>query len=228
MFELDKAARRVELDAKQRLDPEGGYTPAMLAYYSYLVDGTTSDIAERVLFTRLREDRTQANLAEALILSGCPPETVEETFRIPAKAFSWYRELFFDTDQFLTELDLISYLENCPKEDGKEMKVRAVDFGYEYILYTFGHVTPNEVARTKMLQNICASTAYKALSMNYHGMTSSAGKQATEYAKIMVKVFDTLQRMPAENSAGEDLVQFITKPQNQDNWNDTIHDGDLI
>lgn len=228
MFELDKAARRVELDAKQRLDPEGGYTQAMRAYYDFLVEGTFSDLAERVLFTRLREDQTQTNLVEALILSGCPAETVEDTFRIPAKAYDWYKELFFDTDQFLTELDIISYLENCPKDEGKEMKVRAVDLGHEYILYTYGHVTPNDTARSKMLQNLCASTAYKALSMNYHGMTSAAGKQATEYAKIMVKVFDTLQRMPSENNVGEDLVHYITKTPNEENWNDTIQDGDLI
>lgn len=218
----------MEIDAKQRLDPEGDYTPAMQAYYRFITDRYVADIAERVLFTRLHGDRTQANLVEALILSGCSAETVEETFRIPEKAYRWYRELFFDTEQFLTELDLISYLENCTQEEGKEMKVRAVDFGYEYILYTFGHVTPNEKARARMLQNICASTAYKALSMNYHGMTSSVGKQAAEYARIMVKVFDTLQRMPSESSTGEDLIHYLTKNTNEETRSDIIQDGDLI
>ncbi|MGN1039036.1 MAG: hypothetical protein ACI4P0_06530, partial [Mailhella sp.] len=128
---LRSRAAMVETDAAMRNDAFKGYTDSMKAYYRFLTKKETADTAEKILFERLSRDKVQSNLIEALILSGGDNAKIEEVFRIPRKATIWYRELFFDTGAFLTDLDLISYLEEC--EDDKELKMRAVDFGFEYI-----------------------------------------------------------------------------------------------
>lgn len=222
---LRSRALRVEADAEMRNDTFEDYTESMRAYYVFLTEKTCGDRSERILFERLAANSIQASLVEALILSRCEFKKVEEVFRLPEKALAWYKELFFDTDMFLTDLDLISYLEEC--EEGKEMKVRAVDFGYEYILYTYGHVTPDDAMRARLLQNICASTAYKALSMNFNTMTSAAGKQAAEYAKVMVKAFETLQRIPQESGMQGDLISYLTKPAPTESADGNIADEDI-
>lgn len=222
---LRSRASRVELDAEMHNNNFEDYTDSMKAYFRFLTEKTCANVNERILFERLAANSVQSALVESLILSRCDFKKVEEVFRLPEQSIRWYKELFFDTDNFLTDLDLISYLEEC--EDGKEMKVRAVDFGYEYILYTYGHVTPDDNMRAKLLQNICASTAYKALSMNFNTMTSSAGKQAAEYAKLMVKAFETLQRIPQESGLQADIVQYLTKTPPTELADGNIADEDI-
>lgn len=222
---LRARAAQVEHDAAMRDDRFEGYTASMRAYYAFITSKTCADRAERVLFERLARNSLQSALVEALILSRCDFTKAEEVFRLPVKSLEWYKELFFDTENFLTDLDLISYLEEC--DDDKDMKVRAVDFGYEYILYTYGHVTPDDAMRSRLLQNICASTAYKALSMNFNSMTSSAGKQAAEYAKVMVKAFETLQRIPQESGMQGDLVSYLTRPAPTESADGNIADEDI-
>lgn len=206
---MDSVAKRVRRDARRRTEPGSDYTDAMRAYMQWCRTKTCADEAGSLAF-RIQGDLTQAEILEALLLSDCPPGDIVEAFGVPAKACDWYRELFFDTTKFRTKLDKISYVENYPDPFGKALKVRALNLGYEYVLYTYANIVPKTEGQRRLVRTMFLSAAYKAMAMNYSGLGTSLNKHAVEHAKLMLKAYEALERFSGDDAGDADnLVRIL-------------------
>lgn len=205
----DHRARQVREDWESGIKPVH-YTPAMLEYRKYFAG---LDITEEASIAfAIRESRRQSEIVEALVLSGCPVEEVEEAFRVPKKSVEIYAELFYDISVFRTDLDRLEYLEDYPDPMGRDLKMKAVSLGYEYVLFNFANLVPKTVAQKKLVERMFMATAYKAMSMNYNGIRSEANKLAVKHAELMIKAYELLAKINAdEGSATYDLVALLVR-----------------
>lgn len=189
---MDSVAQSVLRDIKRKA-PAVNYTPAMLMWREYNEKGHCSDVAADIA-CHMYKDKTQSEIIQALLLSECPAEDITKVFLVPTESVNIYRELFFDTRKFRTKLDKLSYVENYPDLFGQELKKRALNLGYEYVLYTYGNIVPKTDGQKNLVQRMFMSTAYKAMSMNFNGITTNATKQSVEHAKVMLKAYEALEK----------------------------------
>ena len=207
---MDTVAKRVRQDARRRSAPGPEYTEAMRAYRRWLAKKPNENEDEAAVAFAIHGDSTQSEILEALLLSGCPPEDIETAFDVPVRASLWYKELFFDTAKFKTKLDKISYVENYPDPFGKALKTRALNLGYEYVLYTYANIVPKTESQRRLVRTMFMTAAYKAMAMNYSGMTSTVTKSAVEHAKLMLKAYEALERFSGDDSGAPDnLVKIL-------------------
>ena len=205
---MDSIAKRVESDIRSGVKPADDYTEAMLAYWQYCTSGSATQDC-KIAFD-IRKDETQREILEALILSGCPDDDIQEAFRVPLSSIRTYRELFFDPARFPTRLSVISYLEHYPNEFGRSLKMRAMNIGYEYVLYTYANIMPKTKAQKELVERMFMTSAYKAMNINFCGITSATAKQALEHGKLMLKTYEALQKLGNDDlDASYDLSRIL-------------------
>ena len=174
-------------------------TEAMSAYAKYLKGDRNNAIAN-LLFGEMRGDEFECAVVESLLLGGCSSEEAERNFGIPQKAFDWYRELFFDINAFTTRLSKLSYVMQCD-DDYRELRVRALDLGYEYIVNMYsGKPMPIKTQREYLTRMLMASYS-KAMNMNYATAESGSAKNAKEFAKLATQVFEVLDRTSRDDDS---------------------------
>lgn len=210
---MDSVAKRVRKDARRRSVPGSDYSPAMRAYYDWCRRNECDDEAAALAIS-IYADRTQAEILEALLISDCPARDIEEAFGVPTAAIEIYGELFFNVARLRTKLEKISYVTNYPEPFGKELKLRALNLGYEYVLYTYANIVPRTGKQRQLVKRMFMSAAYKAMSMNYSGLTSTATKAAVEHAKLMLRAFEALDRTAddADNDSANNLLKILAAP----------------
>lgn len=215
---LAHVASLVEADVAAGRKPGPAYTPAMRFWYTVTSeDDPELDRTGRVVLS-MRRSETQREILEALILSACPEETIERALAVPKEATAWYRELFFDTTAFLTDLDKIEYLTNYEDDFGRELKNRAVSLGYEFVLFTYANLVPRTEVQKQLVERMFMATAYKAMSMNYSGIRTEITKNAVKHAELMLKAYEALRRYSDDDpSSGHDLTAFLTKAEAEKN-----------
>ena len=215
---LAHVAWLVEADVAAGRKPGPAYTPAMRFWYTVTSeDDPELDRTGRVVLS-MRRSETQREILEALILSACPEETIERALAVPKEATAWYRELFFDTTAFLTDLDKIEYLPNYEDDFGRELKNRAVSLGYEFVLFTYANLVPKTEVQKQLVERMFMATAYKAMSMNYSGIRTEITKNAVKHAELMLKAYEALRRYSDDDpSSGHDLTAFLTKAEAEKN-----------
>lgn len=207
MLPLDHAARKVLDDLAEKRKPQN-YTKAMLDYRMHKSGNDIPETSE-IAFA-IRESPRQAEILEALLLSGCPFPEIEEAFRVPAESARIYAELFFDTAVFRTDLDRLEYLEDYPDAFGRDLKSKAVSLGYDFVLFTFASLIPKTPSQKKLLERMFMATAYKAMSMNYSGIKSEVNKLAVKHAELMIRAYDLLAKVNAEETPESyDLVSLL-------------------
>ena len=207
MLLLDHRARQVLADREANRAPDDAYTDAMRAYYEYQ-SGQKSDICD--IICNIRESRLQSEILEALLLSNCPEEEIFTALLVPVQASSWYAELFFDTAVFKTGLDKIEYLEEYPDSFGRDLKMKAVSLGYEFVLFTYANLVPKTAAQKKLVERMFMATSYKAMAMNYNSIKSDVSKQAVKHAELMMRAYDLLVKTNAdETNSSYDLVTLL-------------------
>lgn len=225
---MDRVAKRVQKDARNNIRPSPEYSESMLHYWEHCTVGHCTSTQADIAFT-IYEDQTQKEILESLLLSECPDQDIIDAFLVPQNSIEIYKELFFDVKYFRTKLDKISYLENYSDSFGKELKIRAVNLGYEYVLYTYADIVPKTSAQKQLVQRMFMSAAYKAMSMNYNGITSSTTKQAIEHGKLMLKAYETLTKINSEDvSDAYDLTRIIPSAPQQDAASTMIDFGEII
>lgn len=225
---MDRVAKRVQKDARNNIRPGPDYSESMLHYWEHRTVGHCDSVPVDIAIT-IYEDQIQKEILESLLLSECPDQDIIEAFSVPQKAIEIYRELFFDVKRFRTKLDKISYLENYSDSFGKELKIRAVNLGYEYVLYTYADIVPKTSAQKQLVQRMFMSAAYKAMSMNYNGITSATTKQAIEHGKLMLKAYETLTKINSEDVGDAyDLTRIIPSAPQSDVESATLDSGEII
>ena len=207
MTPLDHRAQRVLADMAAARAPDDAYTDAMRAYYEHQ-SGQKSDLCE--IICTIRQSRLQSEILEALLLSNCPEQEIFDALAVPVQASCWYAELFFDTAVFKTGLDRIEYLEEYPDSFGRDVKMKAVSLGYEFVLFTYANLVPKTAAQKKLVERMFMATSYKAMAMNYNGIKSDVSKQAVRHAELMMRAYDLLVKTNAdETNSNYDLVTLL-------------------
>lgn len=192
MTRLDHRAEKVKSDLAANIEPVD-YSEAMLEYRSWLTGGKVSREA-RIAYG-IRDSVRQSEILEALLISACPPEEIEASFRVPEKSSGIYANLFYDISVFRTDLDRLEYLEDYPDAEGRELKLKALSLGYEFVLFTFASLVPRTAAQKKIVERMFMATAYKAMSMNYNGINSVTTRNAIKHAELMIRAYELLNKI---------------------------------
>lgn len=202
---MDHRAIKVLGEYESGVEPKD-YTSAMLSYRKFLAREQLTK--EELIAFGIRDSKRQSEIIEALLLSSCPLEEIEEAFNVPRNSVEIYAELFYDTAVFMTDLDRMEYLEDYPDPAGRELKLEAVSLGYEFILFNFANLVPKTVAQKKLVERMFMATAYKAMSMNFNSIKSDVTKQAVRHAELMIKAYELLNKINADD--GQDTYDLVT------------------
>jgi len=196
-YRLEKKAAQVISDVKKSLQLEGDrYTEAMLQYFYYLVPGLNNRVIplHRYVF-EMRDDSLRREIIEALILSQADMESIEAVFGITREMLDIYTELFFDMNNLVSKLDIVSYLENYPDETGKALKIRAYNLGPEFVFFRYGNITPSSVNQGKLVKKLFLTSAYKAMEANYGSVDSVNTRAAATHASTMLKAYEAIKKL---------------------------------
>jgi len=208
---MDSKARQVHEDVKRSKKPDKNYTEAMQQYHEFCRTRSCQSEDARVAFD-IYFDELQKEIVESLLFGDAEYDDIESAFGVTRESLDIYEELFFDRSKFRNKLDKLSYLENYPNKFGKELKMRAMNLGPEFVLYTYANIVPKTTDQQKLVQRMFMASAYKAMSMNYNSLDSKITKNAVDHAKLMLKAWEVLQKFNNEDITDDtDLVKVITK-----------------
>lgn len=188
------------------------YSEAMLEYRRFLRKEEISPETDIAL--GIRDSSRQREILEALLLSACPYEEIRDAFNVPVKSVEIYSDLFFDLSVFRTDLDRLEYLEDYPDPVGRELKLKAVSLGYEYVLFNFANLVPKTHAQKKLVERMFMATAYKAMAMNYNAIKSDVSKQAVRHAELMIRAYELLNKINADD--GQETYNLVNLLVNED------------
>ena len=208
---MNQRALQVENDLKKDKEPDASYTSEMSAYRKYLQTADPTSVHHRIAF-KIYQDPVQKEILEALLFGNADPAQVELVFEIPQETQDIYESLFFDRDNFITQLDRISYVENYSNQFGKELKLRSFHIGPEFIFFHYGNFIPKTQAQKDLLKKVFLSCSFKALNANFNAGGSKAAQAAIEQGKLMLKAYESLQKY-ADNDLdeGTDIHKIISK-----------------
>lgn len=225
---------RVKDDIANSNGPDEDYTDNMKSYYYYL-SKNVCDNQESVVAFKLFEDTTKKEIVEALVLAEADPEDIYAVFGIPQKSYQIYKELFFDMNQFLTKLDVVSYLENYNENKfGKDLKVRAYNLGPHFIYYKYGNVTPSNDQQKALMKKMFLVSAYKGAEAQFNPGTSKVSKAALDWSKNMIKAFEALEKFSDDGSNdSNNLVKVLTSRDFEKNTiygneSDSISEDEIV
>ena len=69
---------------------------------------------------------------------------------------------------------------------------------------------PDGATQRLLLQKMFMSSAYKAMTMHFNSIESPAAKQSTEFAKVMMKAYEILERFaPQETATSAEMHQYL-------------------
>ena len=144
--DLRHRSLKVEVDFRKGVKKKDDYTDSMLKYHEWISRGECESDDHSYAFSAY-EDNMKREIIESLLLADAEPEEVNELFGIEPKVLEIYRELFFDTDFFWNKLDKISYIASYKDEFGKELKMRALNLGPEFIYFKYANIVPRLTLR---------------------------------------------------------------------------------
>lgn len=199
---LQQNSNKVLRDIRRRKKPDKSYSDTMLKYHAYRIDG--SGDRESLYTFNIKQDNIRKELVEALILSEAKPDDVEAIFGMPPTVMGMYKELFFETDNFFSRLDIISYLETYDSEFGKAVKIRAYNMGPEFLYYKYANISPRTETQKRLVKQMFMGSAYRAMEANYAGVTSAKSKASVAHANVMVKAYEAMQKLMDDNTSGRD------------------------
>ena len=138
-----------------------------------------------------RNESTRVIL-EAFLVATDEDSEAGTALAMPVDEVSAYRHLFFDTEIFRTDLDIIVYLQNIP-DDAPYKGLYKIAFhqGIDALRWHFcrdkGHVEPASVIRTLM-----TDTFFRSLEHRGQSITSKAAKEAAKMASTALLCAKTL------------------------------------
>lgn len=210
-LEVDNFIKENKANNVNEEELPSSFTDVMRRFYLFRINGECGECTLDYGF-RMAQDTFKREIIEGLLLSNADPAEVYEIFGVPEESYSAYKHIYFDVDKFISRLDKLSYVESYKGTSfGKEIKVRALAMGPEFIYYTYGNMTPTTDIQKSLLKKMFLSSAYRAMEMNFNSMNSSTSKAAVEMAKIMMRSYDAMDKLMGEKSnIHEDIVSILT------------------
>lgn len=210
---LKKSANTVARWVSRReLPPEETATIAMQQYYLYLCKPESSDLDPLYVYTfYINAEEVKKEIVEALLISNADSVEVEQIFGVTEQMLKIYKELFFNTDNIVSRLDLVEYLENYPPGLGKSLKIRAFNLGPEFIYFKYANIVPRTETQKNLVKKMFMGSAYKAMESNYSSASSVTAKAAGTHAGLMLKAYEVLQKLINEEDSGgaEKLTEIL-------------------
>lgn len=160
-------------------------------------------------------------ILESFLLATNNDFEIHEALHMPVEEVGIYRELFFDTTLFKTELELIIFLRTVPdQEENKKLYRVAFHQGLGALRWNLcrdkGTINPEDVIRTVM-----TDTFYRSLEHRGVALTHKLAKEASNYARISLECARTLvkDRNPGDSDIEDLRIKFEEAKQNR-----TVHE----
>lgn len=178
------------------------------------------------------ETPSKKEKVDALIIGGCPDSVFESVLKIPEQSIRLYKQLFLDTETFLTELDKLDFAEKY-YSDGRSsvdnLVLRACNQGYQLLLLQFCNITPNTAEALGILKRIFAAAIYKATSVGFTGLGSGADKRAIELCKLALQILETIDDLNSDSAESENaMLKFRAILKESDRIPKDLFSSDII
>lgn len=126
-------------------------------------------------------------ILEAFLISSKSDFSISEAISMPPEEVNAYRELFFDTTVFRTELEMIAFMQEIPEDHPAKPLYRvAYHQGLGALQWHFcrnkGEVPAEDVVKTLM-----TDTYFRALEHRGQVITGKLAREAAKYAKISLE-----------------------------------------
>ncbi len=162
---------------------------------------------DEVVAYPLRLYRTESirSLLEAFLLSTKNDFEIAEAISMPSEEISFYREVFFDTSVFRTELELIVFMRGIPDDHpDKELYRVAFHQGFGALRWQFCR-KKGEVAAPDVVKTVMTDAFFRSLEHRGQLINSKLAREAAKHAKISLECArallgkDDLNNEDAEN-----------------------------
>lgn len=171
-------------------------------------------------------------IMEAFLIASTDEYAIGEALGMPSDEVSVYRDLFFDTSVFKTDLELIAYLQ-CIPEDAEYKKLYKIAFhqGLGALRWHFcrnkGSINPEEVIQTVMTDSL-----YRFLEHRGTPLSAKTAKEAFRLGRVSLDCARAL-RSEGELESGtiEQLrVKLEEGKQNRtiDEFQDATHGAEVL
>lgn len=156
---------------------------------------------------------------EAFLIASTSNANICAALSMPAEEVNNYRELFFDTSVFRTDLELMVFLQNIPEDESnktnKKLYKIAFHQGLGALQWHFcrdkGQVSPEVVIRSVMTDSY-----YRSLEHRGQQITSKVAKEASRLARTAMDCARTLISDDTGNADYEDLrIKFEQARKNR-------------
>lgn len=148
------------------------------------------------------------SVLEAFLIASDNNAQICDALAMPAEEIDIYRQLFFDTSTFRTDLELMVFLQGIPEDAGhKKLYKIAFHQGLGALRWQFcrdkGEVAPDLVVRSVMTDSY-----YRSLEHRGQPLTSKTAKEATRLARTAM---DCARVLMAEGGSSGDTNDLRIK-----------------
>lgn len=145
------------------------------------------------------------SILEAFLISSKNDFPISEALAMPPEEVSFYRYMFFDTDVFRTELELIVFMQEIPEDHPYKSYYRiAYHQGLGALRWQFCR-SKGEVPAEDVVKTVMTDSYFRAMEHRGQLITGKLAKEAAKYAKISLECArallcnDTFRDENAEN-----------------------------
>lgn len=145
-------------------------------------------------------------LIEALLLSGATYDDIYKVFGVNIETLELYEHLLFDTSRLKTHLDKLYYVDQLPYGQEKELKLRALNLGPEFIFFRYANIIPKDKVAKDVMTRMFYGAAYRVMEANYNPMGSDISKEALQWSQTMIKCFEAINKITVDNKSSRDSM----------------------
>jgi len=144
------------------------------------------------------------SLLESFLLSTVDDYEIYKATGVTVEESQTYRHLFFDTEVFRNDLDIIAFLKSIPDTaPTKELYKIAFHQGFGALRWNYCR-DKGEIGADEAMQTILSDSYYQFLSNRGKPLTSKIAKEARDIAKIAISCIQTLNTNKEGPSVGDE------------------------
>lgn len=167
------------------------------------------------------QDQTLRVLIEAFLLSTDDDGKIAQALDMPPDEVEVYREVFFDTKVFRTQLERIAFMQEFPEHHPyKKLYSIALRHGFEALRWHYcqnrGEISPEFVVKSVMTDAYFRSLEHRGLIS-----TSKIAREAAKYAKISI---DCARTLIAKSETVDETTESLRLKFEEVRKNRTIED----
>ena len=184
------------------------YTSYMSTLRNILIDKNINSTEGQICYDALSIFVTPYKrvLIESLLLSNASAEDIFKVFGVAVETIEAYRHSMFDTDKLKTHLDKLYYVDQLPIGQEKEIKLRALNLGPEFIFFRYANIIPKDKVAKEVMTRMFFSAAYRVMEANYNPLGSDISKEALQWSQTMIKCFEAINKITVDDKSSRDSM----------------------